>query len=369
MTRSHTVKCALPSVQDAEHDEHPLGVLPSIRGLRFVCPLCRGKLFVSETSYSCEACRKTFGVHAGIPDFRVFPDPYLDFREDRERTEIVLSGLEKYDLKKLLDYYWRFSDITPEDLRSKFIQSALRGEERARAAVEAFGRGGSTGYMSGNRILEIGSGTGNYLTAVIGKCECVVGTDIAMRWLHVSRRRFMDKGVPVPPLVCCCAEYLPFADGSFDRIAATSTLEFVKDQRKVMSEAARVLQAGGKFYLNSVNRYSLAQDPYCLLWGVGFVPRRWQAKYVFWRRLSIYNTRLLSFIEFQRLASSFFGTPEFMLPDISPNLMNQFSLFRRLEIRVYQFLKSFHIFSRILRHVGPGWEVVLKKPDSLGTRS
>lgn len=340
--------------------EHPHGVLPSVRRLSFVCPLCRGKLLVSETDYSCSACTKTFHAHAGIPDFRVFPDPYLDFREDRERTEIVLSGLEKYDLEKLLNYYWTFSDITPENLRSKFVQSALRGEERSRSAVETINRHRSA-FSSGKKILEIGSGTGNFLAAAIGECDVIVGTDIAMRWLHVSRRRFMDKGIEPPPLVCCCAEYLPFADGSFDVLAATSTLEFVKDKAKVVSEAARVLRPEGLFYLNSVNRYSLAMDPYCHLWGVGFVPRRWQAKYVYWRSHSIYKTQLLSFVELGRLTRSLFGEPEVTLLDVSPKVMDQFSLFRRLQIRIYMFLKSFQIVSRALRYVGPGWGILLKK--------
>ncbi len=360
MTPSRVISYSVPRKPITADRDHPLGVLPSVRGLRFVCPLCRGKLDVSETDYHCAGCSRTFGVHAGIPDFRVFPDPYLDFREDRERTEIVLSGLEKYDLEKLLDYYWTFSDITPENLRSKFVKSALRGEERARSAVETLKRR-EPGFSRGKKFLEIGSGTGNFLAAAAGECETIVGTDIAMRWLHVSRRRFMDKGIEPPPLVCCCAEYLPFADDSFDMCAATSTLEFVKDKGKVVSETARVLRSEGTFYLNAVNRYSLAMDPYCHLWGVGFIPQRWQAKYVFWRSRSIYKTRLLSFIELKRLTRSLFGQPEVVLPDISPKVIGQFSHIRRLQIRTYTFLKSFQIFSKALRYVGPGWDILLRK--------
>lgn len=360
MTPSQAISYSPPRKPITADLDHPIGVLPSVRGLRFVCPTCRGKLEVSETDYRCAACSRTFGVHAGIPDFRVFPDPYLDFLEDRERTEIVLAGLEKYDLEKLLDYYWTFSDITPENLRSKYVQSALRGEERSRSAVGNLKRR-EPALFTGKKILEIGSGTGDFLSAVIGECDTVVGTDIAMRWLHVSRRRFMDKGIEPPPLVCCCAEYLPFADGSFDMLAATSTLEFVKDSGKVVSEAARVLRPEGKFYLNSVNRYSLAMDPYCHLWGVGFIPRRWQAKYVYLRSHSIYKTRLLSFVELKRLTRSLFDAPEVALPDISSKVIDQFSQFRRLQIRTYRFLKSFQIFSRALNYVGPGWDILLKK--------
>ncbi len=360
MTQSASVSCVAARNSAVEVREHPNGVLPSVRRLHFVCPLCHSELAVSETSYHCEDCGKTFNVHAGIPDFRVFPDPYLDLREDRDRTEIVLAGLEKYDLKGLLDHYWKYSDITPENLRSKFVQSALRGEERARLAVETL-KSKVARPSGGTRILEIGSGTGNFLAAAIGECDVIVGTDIAMRWLHVSRRRFMDMGISPPPLVCCCAEHLPFADGAFDVLAATSTLEFVSDQRKVLSEAFRVLSAEGTVYLNTLNRYSLAMDPYSHLWGVGFVPRRWQSKYVYWRNRSIYKARLLSFNELKRSTRSLFGSPEIALPDISPDILRQFSRFRQMQIRIYRSLKNIRPFSSVLRYFGPGWEVLLKK--------
>ncbi|MGH9945835.1 MAG: methyltransferase domain-containing protein [Pyrinomonadaceae bacterium] len=345
----------------AQNLEHPQGLLPSLRQIEFVCPNCRGCLVVSTSGYDCEKCQKKYPVHAGIPDFRVFPDPYLDFQEDYDRTEIVLAGLEKHRLEKLLEYYWSFSDITPENLRSKFIRSVMLGEKRAKRTLETFKDGTFNTSIAARKVLEIGSGTGSFLAAAAGRYEQIIGIDIAMRWLHVSRRRFMDKGLPVPPLVCCCAEYLPFEDNSFDLVAAASTLEFVKDQEKVLSEAARVLGDDGAFYLNTVNRYSLARDPYSYLWGVGFLPRKWHAKYVFWRNNAVYKTRTLSFNELDRLASVNFSSREFVLPDIDPLTLRQFSLFTRFQIHVYRFLKKLSVISYLFKQIGPGWDVVLRK--------
>ncbi len=347
--------------QVSQKQTQPRNLLPSLREVQFVCPLCRGELAVSEDVYGCETCDKKYPLHDGIPDFRVFPDPYLNFQEDYERTEIVLAGLEKYELEKLLEYYWSFSDITPEDLRTKFIRSVMLGEERAKRTLEIFEDGTFKSKIAAKKVLEIGSGTGNFLAAAAGLYEQVIGVDIAMRWLHVSRRRFMDKGLPVPPLVCCCAEYLPFADRSFDLVAMTSTLEFVKDQAKVLSECARTLTADGAVYINSVNRYSLATDPYAYLWGVGFLPRSWQTAYVRRRRNATYKTRTLSYPEFNYLARREFAKREFVLPDVNSAALKHFSTLTRLQVYFYRFIKKIPAFSLLLKQIGPGWDVVLRK--------
>lgn len=346
-------------MQAVKDREFPHDLLPSLRDIRFVCPLCQGSLDITATGYGCGMCKKDFPLHAGIPDFRVFADPYLDFQEDHDRTEIVLAGLEKYELEKLLEYYWSFSDITPVDLRSKFVRSAMLGEKRAKRILETFGDGTFHTNISAKKVLEIGSGTGNFLALAMEQFEQVVGIDIAMRWLHVSRRRFMDKGLPAPPLVCCCAEYLPFADDSFDLVAATSTLEFVQDQVKVLSEAARVLTDDGAFYLSTANRYSLARDPYSYLWGVGFLPRKWHAKYVYWRSRAVYKTRTLSYKELDSRAAANFSSRQFTLPDIDSITLKQFSAFTRFQVHVYRAVKKLPGISHLFKLIGPGWDVVL----------
>jgi ubiquinone/menaquinone biosynthesis C-methylase UbiE/uncharacterized protein YbaR (Trm112 family) len=340
---------------------HPADLLPSLHDVAFVCPRCRGDLVVLDEGYFCSDCQKTYLVHAGIPDFRVFPDPYLTYEEDRQRTQIVLDALDTHKLEDLLEHYWSFSDITPVDLRAKFIRSVRLGEERAGRAVEILERENEITKSPGEAILEIGSGTGNFLAAATGTWRKVIGIDIAMRWLHVSRRRFMDKGLPVPALVCCCAEYLPFADGSFDAIAMTSTLEFTKDQSKALSECARTLKDSGTLYINSVNRFSLATDPYSYLWGIGFLPRSLQAKYALWKRGAHYKTKTLSYSELNHMARKKFASIRFDLPDVSDRVAAQLSSFTRLQIRVYKLLLRLPAFPFLFRRIGPAWDVVLHK--------
>jgi ubiquinone/menaquinone biosynthesis C-methylase UbiE len=183
-----------------------------------------------------------------------------------------------------------------------------------------------------------------------------------MRWLHVSRRRFMDKGLPLPPMVCCCAEFMPFADNSFDLIVASSTLELVRDQSKVFSECARTLGKGGVLYVNSVNRYSIGRDPYAYLWGVGFLPRRWQARYVRWRRDASYeNIKTLSYGELKRISGNYFSVKKFALPEVAPAVLKEFSSGTRIQINAYRILKKLPPFSFLFKWVGPGWDVIFQK--------
>lgn len=337
----------------------PQNILPSLREVQFVCPKCRGKLDVIENSYECAVCEKKYLLHDGIPDFRVFPDPFLTYEEDYARTEIVLVALEKFNLEKLLEHYWSFSDITPPALRPKFVRSAVLGEHRARRTLEILENNIESPIK---KVLEIGSGTGNFLAVAAPRYEQIIGIDIAMRWLHLSRRRFMDKGLDAPPLVCCNAEFLPFADDSFDLVACSSTLEFVRDQPKVLAECARTVNENGILYINSVNRFSVAKDPYAYLWAVGFLPRKFQARYVKWRRGASYeNVKTLSFRELNRLADEHFSVKKFALPDVAPSALKEFSFATRLQINAYRFLKKMPLFPYLFKRIGPGWDAILTK--------
>lgn len=345
---------------------HPDGVLPALRDIDLVCPLCHQEMEVVADAYHCAPCHRTYPLHAGIPDFRVFPDPYLDFDEDRARTEIVLDGLDKQrDLESLLVYYLSFSDVTPIPLRSKFVRSAMLAERKAARILQLLE---GTTFASAvtphtvRRVLEIGSGTGGFLAVAAPHYEQVVGIDIAMRWLHVSRRRFMDHGLPVPPLVCCCAEHLPFPDGSFDLAVSAATLEFVRDQQQVVAETARVLTGTGSLFLQTVNRFAVSGDPYVYLWGLGFLPRAWQARYVRWRRDASYeNIRLLSFRELHRMAARHFRSREIALPDVDSAMLAKFPPSTRVLVYLYRALKRLPPVGLALRWIGPGWDAKMGK--------
>ena len=330
--------------------------------LTFVCPLCRGPLASSPEAFACGPCGRRYPLHEGIPDFRVFPDPYLDFEEDRRRTEAVLEALPRFDLRGLLEHYWSLSDITPPDLRRRFIRGAMQGEAKARRFLRLLEDGTFAGAPEARTVLEIGSGTGALLAVAAERFPRVVGVDIAMRWLHVSRRRFLDRGLPAPPLVCACAERLPFPDGSFDLVVSAATLEVTRDPGQALAECARMLAPRGTVLLNTGNRFSLASEPHVQLWGVGFLPRRWQVPYVRRRRgVDFSKIRPVSLRELHRLAAPFFHARQVLPADAPDETVAELPALQRGQVALYRRLKRSRLSRRLLLHFAPEWDVRLAK--------
>lgn len=345
--------------------EYTNSLLPSLSSLPLVCPQCREAVQLREACFYCSPCDRKYPLHGGIPDFRLSPDPYLDWEEDRKRTDFVIASLNRFNLEGLLEHYWSVSDVTPERLRGKYIRSAMLGESKAKRVLKILRDSPFNSTIIPEKLLDIGSGTGNMLAVAVSEFKQVVGLDVGMRWLHVCRRRFMDKGMEVPPLVCCNAEHLPFTDGYFDLITCSATLEFTRDQDKVFGECARTLDSNGGVYISTVNRYSIARDPYVYLWGVGLLPRAWQAPYVRWRRNASYeNIRLLSLNELTCMARKYFRSIQVALPDIDDESLRQFSWAKRIQVRIYRLLRKAPLIRKLLLWVAPQWDIkLMKNPD------
>lgn len=328
--------------------------------LTFVCPLCRGPLESSPDAFACGPCARGYPLHDGIPDFRVFPDPYLGLEEDRARTQAVLDALHRYDLAGLLEHYWSLSDITPPDLRRRFIRGALQGEAKARRFLRLLDAAEPPGAPAPQSVIEIGSGTGAFLAAASHRFPRVVGVDIAMRWLHLSRRRFLDRGLPAPALVCACAEALPFPDGAFDLAFTAATLEFTRDPARALGECARVLAPRGRLLLNTSNRFSLATEPHVDLWGVGFLPRRWQVPYVRWRRgVDFAKIRPLSLRELRRLAAPLFAARDIAPADAADETVAELPALKRAQVAVYRRVNRSRLLRPLLLRIAPEWDVRL----------
>ncbi len=331
--------------------------LPAVR---LVCPQCRAALREEAGAATCTRCRRRYARHHGILDLRLLPDPYLGIEADRARADEVLAVLDGKALPELLEHYWSLSDTTPPTLRRAFAEDARRAPGRARRVLDRMQEDGLP--LARCRLLDVGSGTGALLAEAHGSVGDAVGLDIALRWLHVSRRRFRDRGLPAPPLVCAGAEHLPFDDASFDVVTATGLLEFTPDLDRALAECARVLRPGGRAYLDAVNRFSLASEPHVRLWGVGWLPRSLQAAYVRGRgRGDFANLRLLSGRELERAAAAHFAGRRLEPMAVPDELVSTLSPVLRLGARAYRALRGLGSTRGLLCRLGPGWEVTLTK--------
>jgi SAM-dependent methyltransferase len=89
-------------------------------------------------------------------------------------------------------------------------------------------------------ILEVGCGTGHWLSVLAGRARLVAGLDRSAAMLAVARR-----AAPEGHLVRGLAEHLPWHELCFDRIACINALHHFSDRRLFFAEARRVLKPGG----------------------------------------------------------------------------------------------------------------------------
>lgn len=102
-------------------------------------------------------------------------------------------------------------------------------------------------HLHGERVLELGSGTGYLQRALAGAGCDAVGIDASPQMLRLARRKIIGSGAR-PVLLRADAGALPFANSSFSDVVATFAAEYILDSR-THREARRVLRPNGRFVL------------------------------------------------------------------------------------------------------------------------
>jgi demethylmenaquinone methyltransferase/2-methoxy-6-polyprenyl-1,4-benzoquinol methylase len=109
---------------------------------------------------------------------------------------------------------------------------------------------GLSGVRSGQRVLDLASGTGDLaarLAGLVGPRGQVVMTDINAAMLARGRDRLLDEGrVGNVAYAQVDAEALPFAAGSFDCVTIAFGLRNVTHKERALAEMHRVLRPGGR---------------------------------------------------------------------------------------------------------------------------
>ena len=94
----------------------------------------------------------------------------------------------------------------------------------------------------GQRLLEVGSGTGYFLRALAQSGARCVGIEPSAEMLAVASRAEAGRIDNLRGR----GESLPFGPATFDCVAYVTTLEFVADPAEAVREAARVCRPGGR---------------------------------------------------------------------------------------------------------------------------
>lgn len=248
-------------------------MIPQIR-----CPACRADLdwpVRDAIRFDCE-CGEVYRCLSGIPDFRGAEDPYCG----NARDEAIAADLQEFagslSFEGLLARYYQrhCPELGPADLRRQ-MRHILEGPRSP--SVADIGRSEATG----SPILDLGCGSGSALIAFAenGLPGNLVGTDIAMRWLLLARKRLDEAGLDDVRLVCCEGEAMPFPDGMFGAVHGGDVIEHVTDAEAVLAETARLLKPGGIAMFRTPNRLSLTPEPHVGLPFAGWLPKSMSRAY------------------------------------------------------------------------------------------
>ena len=104
------------------------------------------------------------------------------------------------------------------------------------------------GIKSGDRVLEVGVGTG--INAALYPRDCAVtGIDLSSSMLEKAHDRIARKGVRNVRLMQMDAANLKFADDTFDIVYAPYVISVVPDPVAVTREMRRVCKPGGRIVI------------------------------------------------------------------------------------------------------------------------
>lgn len=133
-------------------------------------------------------------------------------------------------------------------LQSEYAEVAERYDERWTEYLEETTHRtlDAVELAPGERLLDIGSGTGLLLRAVAREFpdSLLIGADLSVAMLQAGRGGGLE-----PPLVAADAVALPVADASCAVVVTASSLHFWPEPEASVREIARVLRPGGRLVL------------------------------------------------------------------------------------------------------------------------
>jgi ubiquinone/menaquinone biosynthesis C-methylase UbiE len=101
-----------------------------------------------------------------------------------------------------------------------------------------------TGLEDGEKILDVGCGTGSLTFALPKAADLgeIAGIDFSPVFVEEANRRNTDPRITIRQGDACA---LPYDDGAFDRALALLVLHFVPEAGKAVAEMRRVVRTGG----------------------------------------------------------------------------------------------------------------------------
>jgi SAM-dependent methyltransferase len=321
------------------------------------CPICRGRLAeeVRDTRLSCVRCGTPFEVIAGIPDLRVARPSWVNADADREAALQLERDTRGLSIEAVMRrVFARQPHRTDAEVEYR-VRQVLASPARLRRQVQGWLR--SVALTPG--YVDLGCGPGLLLAASADEGVSGMGIDASLEWLVVARRMIEAHGGQATLCAALC-EALPLPDGSAPAIASLDVIEHCADQRRHLREVDRIAAPSAAFALATPNRFSVTAEPHVGVWGVGWLPARWQRRYVRMRSGKPYDyVRLLSVPGLKRLMkreTHFDG--RFIVPQIADEEIELFTERRAQLARAYNRVAEHRMLHWPLFAIGPFFRFV-----------
>lgn len=111
----------------------------------------------------------------------------------------------------------------------------------------------------GQRVLDVGSGTGAVALALAKVGAQVTGVDLSPEMVALARQK--TQGIANVDFVVADAMTLPFAEASFEVVVCAASLFFMPDMPGALREWKRTLKPGGWLWFSSFGRGLLGDFP------------------------------------------------------------------------------------------------------------
>lgn len=332
------------------------------------CPHCYGVLNQISDQLHCRSCHHVYDSIAGIPDLRLPGPDDQALEEDRQQARWLANALSAATAAELVQHIFS-SRVDSAGVNWDAARATLRTRQvlAAPARLHADLDGWLRPCRSDERPwLDVGCGPGMLQAAAVHNGQAIIGIDLSMVWLIVAQRLITEAGGQ-PILAAARAEQLPLDDASISAAIALDVIEHVAEPAIVLRELDRVIQPGGWLAMTTPNRFSLAAEPHVSVWGVGWLPRAWQSRYVSWRStISYAHTCLLSSWEISRLLRHQTRiTARILIPPVPEEEIRHFSPSRARLARLYNRLARLPLTRPLFLAIGPFFRILGQKQAAL----
>lgn len=133
---------------------------------------------------------------------------------------------KEFDFGRTSDVYAKYRDIYPKSMYDKLFELGIG--------------------KSGQRILDLGSGTAVLPLNMYHKGAQFVSTDISENQIVQGKRAVEERGIKNIQFKVCSAENTGFEDNSFDVVTAVQCFQYF-DAEKAAEEIYRILKPNGIF--------------------------------------------------------------------------------------------------------------------------